>query len=289
MYVVAVLAAFIASLSPLGGLIFTLAYGEKYRENLVKYLAVFLLAGILLFVLKIVDIVSFTDIVLGVGVSVWIYFWVFKKTGKFLPAILITYGFSVILAVCKKLIFHAVIMDNIEQAMSIYERMINTSFQNNPEQLDMGLQLLNMTKQIFTNYYIAIWALSMIIGLYLGSLLVSKKSILKWQHKLVRLPYETVYFLILALVIFLIPNWRILGINALLIAAPLFLIQGISILDFYWGNFFKKAKFLLFLLIVSMVFNYFILSLIALIGLLDIWFDFRKIRIMEDIDESHSG
>ena len=68
-----------------------------------------------------------------------------------------------------------------------------------------------------------------------------------------------------------------------LIEASDALIQGISILEFYWGDFFKKSKFLLFLLIFSMVFNYFILILVALIGLTDIWFNFRKIY-MEEID-----
>jgi uncharacterized protein YybS (DUF2232 family) len=68
--------------------------------------------------------------------------------------------------------------------------------------------------------------------------------------------------------------------------APLFLIQGISNLDFYWGDFFKRSKILLFLLVVSMVFNYFILILVALIGLTDIWFNFRKID-MEEIDGSN--
>jgi uncharacterized protein YybS (DUF2232 family) len=103
------------------------------------------------------------------------------------------------------------------------------------------------------------------------------------------MPYFFIYLLILAMIIFILPNWKTTGINAMVILAPIFLIQGISILDFFWGEFFRRSKLLLFLLIISMVVNIPILILVGLIGLLDIWFDFRKIRIMEDINENHSG
>ncbi|MCF7792601.1 MAG: YybS family protein [Candidatus Cloacimonetes bacterium] len=289
MYVVAVLAAFITSLSPLGGMIFTLAYGGKYRENITRFLTVFLATGILLFITKIVDVVTFTDIFLGVGIAAAIYFFVLRKTGNYLFSILAAYGFDAIIAIIKKIAFGSIILDNINIALNTYQKLMESSFQNNPEQMDLGLQLMETTRQIFEQYYVGIWMLSIIVGLYLGTLIISKNSEIKWQHRFIQLQYESIYFVIAALILFVIPKWRILGMNALLILAPLFLIEGISILDFYWGDFFKKTKFLLFLLIISMVFNYFILSLIALIGLLDIWFDFRKIRNTEDIDETNSS
>jgi len=42
-------------------------------------------------------------------------------------------------------------------------------------------------------------------------------------------------------------------------------------------------------LIFSMALNIPILILVALVGMLDIWFDFRKIRVMEENDENHSS
>ena len=58
-------------------------------------------------------------------------------------------------------------------------------------------------------------------------------------------------------------------------------------MDFYWGKFFKKSKFLLVLLIISIIINIPIIILIVLMGVADIWFNFRKIHIMEEIDENH--
>lgn len=289
LYVVAVLAAFITSLSPFGGMIFTLAYGGKYRENMGKFFLIFFAVGLGLLGGGILDIISFCDLIFGIGIAVFAYFIILRKTENYFFAIISAYGFNLVLAVLKQLLGGKLIRENVSFVIDNYRQLVATSMQNNPEQLNFALQLLETTREIFTTYYISVWSLSIISGLYLGTLIVSKNSILKWQHRLIRLPYESVYFLLVALLLFLIPSGRVLGINALLILAPLFLIEGISVLDFYLGDFLKKTKILLFLLIVSMVFNYFILSLIALLGLLDIWFDFRKIENMEDIDEVDSG
>lgn len=232
MYVVAVLAAFITSLSPLGGMIFTLAYGGKYRENITKFLLVFSAAGILLFASKILDVVTFSDIFLGVGVAAAIYFFILRKTGNYLFSILAAYCFDAIVAVFKELVFGSIILKNMNIALDTYKQLLEASFQNNPEQMDMGIQLLETTEQIFERYYVGIWMLSIIAGLYLGTLIISKNSEIKWPHRFIRLPYESIYFFIAALILFLIPSMQILGINALLILTPLFLIEGISILDF---------------------------------------------------------
>ncbi len=289
MYVVAIIAAFIAAISPFGGMIFTLAYGGKYREHISRFLFAMLFASALMLIIGIVEIVTFSDIILGIAIAVFIYFYVFRKTGNYQIAFLSAYIFNVFYAALRQMLLGAQIAENVNRAAAVYRQILESSFQNNPQQTEIAQQFVELSQQIFTRYYIGIWAVTIALGLYLGTLLVSRSNEFKWQHKSIRMPFETIYFLLAALILFLIPNSRELGINALAILAPLFLIQGISILDFFWGNFFKKSKILLFLLIISMVFNYFILSLIALIGLLDVWFDFRKINNMEDIDESHTS
>jgi len=289
LYVVAVLAAFITSLSPFGGMIFTLAYGGKYRENIKKFILTFIAVGLGLYFGRIIDTITFVDVVFGIGVTVFAYFIILRKTGNYLYAMLSAYGFNLVLAVIKQLLYGDLIRENVSIVVDNYRKVMDASLQNNPEQLNLVLQLIETTQDLFTKYYVSIWAMSIISGLYLGTLIASKNSPHKLKHRFIRLRYESIYLLLAALIIVLIPSWQILGINALLILAPLFLIEGISILDFFLGDFFKKTKILLFLLIVSMVFNYFILSLIALLGLLDIWFYFRKIENMEDIDEVDSG
>ncbi|HPR16892.1 MAG TPA: DUF2232 domain-containing protein [Candidatus Cloacimonadota bacterium] len=285
----AILGAFIASISPFWGLIVIITYGGKYRDQFYRFLIFFLVAEVLLKVLNIVDFLTFTDVFFVVGAATLLYFSIYKRNGFHLAAILAAYVLNIVYAVIRHLVFGTMITENIGKMINTYRDMLENTWQSNSDQLAVALQILESSRQIFAKYYLGIWLLSIAFGLYCGTLIFSKQNIQKWHHKLIRLPYEMVYLVIATLVMFLIPNTRDLGINLLLILAPLFLIQGISILDFFWGNFFRKSKLLLFLLIISVVFNYFILSLIALFGLLDIWLNFRKIRVMEDIDENHSG
>ena len=289
MYLVAALAAFIATISPFWGLIFIISFCGKYLNKRNLFLVVFGITAVIMFAAKMINITTFADLVFGVGLTAFVYFIVFTKTMSYLRSILASYLISISYAIIRHFLLGSILKANIAEAIEGYKQFLNSSMQDNPENLEMALAIMNSTKEIFSNYYVGLWIVSMTFAVYFGSMLLSRKMMIKWQHKRNRMPFIFIYMLITALVLFILPDMKITGINALAILAPIFLIQGISILDFFWGEYFKKSKFLLFLLIFSMVFNYFILTLVALIGLLDIWFDFRKISIMEEIDESHSS
>ena len=147
--------------------------------------------------------------------------------------------------------------------------------------------IIEKIRNLINNYFPAVWTSVIIVAIYLGALMVSKRDIRKWNHKIVQLPYFIVYLLLGILFFCIFPSTRIWGYNGLFMIAPVFLIQGISVLDFYWGNYFRKSKFLLFFLIISMILNYFLLLLVALMGVFDIWFNFRKIYILEESDGNH--
>ncbi|MDO9578032.1 MAG: DUF2232 domain-containing protein [Candidatus Cloacimonadales bacterium] len=289
MYIVAVLAAIIASISPFWGLIFIISFCGKYLNKRNLLLLIFACAAVILFAVKSIDITKFADVIFGVGLAAFLYFLIFTKTLNYLYSILAAYVINLIYAVIRHFLLGNILKANIAHLMEIYKQFISSSMQDKPENLQMALALINSTEEIFAKFYIGIWIVSMTFAVYFGTMLLSRKTMIKWQHRKIGMPFFFIYLLIIALVLFLLPNMKTTGINALAILAPIFLIQGISILDFYWGDFFKRSRFLLFLLIISMVFNYFILILVALIGLLDIWFDFRKIRTMEEIHENHSN
>jgi predicted membrane protein DUF2232 len=288
-YILAALAAFIASISPFWGLIFIISFCGKYLNKRNLFLAIYGIFAVVLFAIKVIEITTFADIVVGVGLATFLYFLVFSRTLNYLYAILAAFVTNVIYAVIRHFLLGTVLQANIAKLIEGYKQYINTSMQNNPDNLEMALAILNSTEEIFSKFYIGIWIVSITFAIYFGTILLSRKMTIKWQHRKISMPFFFIYLLIVALVLFILPNMKSTGINALAVLAPRFLIQGISILDFFWGDFFKKSKFLLFLLIISMVFNYFILILVALMGLLDIWFDFRKIRTMEEIHENHSS
>ena len=283
-----ILAAIIAAFSPFWGLIFILSFCGKYLSRKNIFLAVFAIAAIALLAAGIIDLASFADIICGVGLAVFLYCFVFLKTASYLSALLAGYGMNIVYAVLRSFLLRDIMKTNLAQVIESYRQFLDSTLQNKPENLEMMLAILNSMEEIFSKYFIGIWIVSITFGLYFGTLLFSQKTGFKWQHNKIGMPFFFIYLLIIALLLFILPGMRTAGINALATLTPIFLIQGISILDFFWGDFFRKSRFLLYLLIVSMVFNYFILILVALVGLLDIWFDFRKIRTMEEIHESHS-
>ena len=286
MILIAVVSVIIAMLSPFWGLIFILAFSGKYQENRSLFYLVYFGFVILLFLFSVLDVISVMDLLIGVGLSSALYLWSLRRTLNYINALISVFFLNIIYAILRLIIFSKQYAEIIAEVINKYKEFITQSFQNNNEQLTLALKFTETFEEIFTKYYVGIWVFTMVLSIYIGSLLLSKKGSFKLKHKKMRMPFYLIYILIIALAGFLLPNTQTAGINALIIIAPLFLIQGLSILDFYWGDFFKKSKFLLFLLIFSMVFNYFILILVALFGLTDIWFNFRKIE-MEEIDESN--
>ncbi|MCK4653289.1 MAG: DUF2232 domain-containing protein [Candidatus Cloacimonetes bacterium] len=287
MFLIAVLSALIATLSPFWGLIFILALSGKYQDRKYIFFSVFAGVVLILIIANIIDIITFFDLMIGVGLSSIIYFGNLFRTLSYLRTILAVFFLNVIYAILRHILFGKMFLKNFTQVIEQYKEFFSSTFQDSSEQLELALELLESFKYVFSKFYMGIWVVTIVFAIYFGSLILSKKMMSKWNHKEIRQPFFLIYILIGSLVLFLIPNTKIFGINMMVMLAPLFLIQGISILDFYWGNFFKKSKFLLFLLIFSMVLNYFILMLVVLMGLLDIWFNFRKIRITEEADESN--
>ncbi len=240
----------------------------------------------LLFIFRMLDVISVTDLSIGVGLTSALYLWSLHRTLNYINALISVFFMNIIYAILRMIIFGKQYAEIIAEVLGKYREFVTQSFQNNDEQLTLALKFTETFQELFTKYYIGIWVFTIVLAIYIGSLLLSKNGSLKLEHKKIQMPFYLIYILIIALAGFLLPNTHTSGINALIMIAPLFLIQGISIIDFYWGNFIKRSKFLLFLLIFSMVFNYFIFILVALLGLTDIWFNFRKID-MEEIDENN--
>jgi len=283
---IAVISVVISILSPFWGLVFILAFSDKYRNKRTLFNAIYFGFVILLFILQFVDVLSLIDLLFGVGLTSVLFIWSLHRTLNFINALMSVFFMNILYAFIRLIVLGKQYAEVIAVVIEKYKEFITQSIQNNNEQLVMALEFIDTFQELFTKYYVGIWIFTIVSAIYVGALILSKKGSLKWEHRKIRMPFYLIYILILALAGFLLPKVQVFGINALIMVSPLFLIQGISILDFYWGDFFKKSKFLLILLIFSMVFNYFILILVALIGLADIWFNFRKID-MEEIDGSN--
>ncbi|MCK4312952.1 MAG: DUF2232 domain-containing protein [Candidatus Cloacimonetes bacterium] len=285
---IAVLSALIALFSPFWGLIFIINFGYKYQNRKNVFYCVF--AGAIIFLMiigKFFDIVTLFDILIGVGISSAYYFRNIQKKYDYQKTILIISFVNIGYAIVRHLVFGKILLRNLNEVFQQYAELIKSNFQENSEQFFLALEITEKAKLLMINYYPAIWAITIIFAIYLTSIFFSKKAVKKWEHKKVRLPFFLVYILIAILIFVISPNTRNIGMNGLLMLTPLFLIQGISLLDFYTGNFFKKHRFFLIFFILSVVLNYYLIILLAFTGLLDTWFNFRKIEISEDLNESN--
>ena len=233
-----------------------------------------------------VDLIFFSDILIGIGVTSFLYFGWISASKDYLRTIIYLTFINIGYSILKFLMFGKVFVQLAEASFNQFSEYLNTGLQNNPEQLSIGLDVLRQLKEIVMNYYPGIWVFSVVIGIYLGSLLFSKKVTEKWEHKKLQLPFYLIYILILLLIALISEQTRIIGINGLLMIIPFFLFQGISILHFFWGDFFVRSRFLLYLMIISMILNPYLLLLVVLVGMLDIWFNFRKIgNTLEEVEK----
>ena len=146
-----------------------------------------------------------------------------------------------------------------------------------------------MLKKMIVNYNFALILGGFLIAAYFGFLFFAKRNKISIHHQKLQMPFFLVYIVIGGLALSLYSQTRPIGMNILFAISPLFFFQGISIIDFYWRDYFKKSKFLTVILIITFAFNTFMLLLIMLMGLIDIWLNFRKIYTQEEIYESYSN
>jgi uncharacterized protein YybS (DUF2232 family) len=110
------------------------------------------------------------------------------------------------------------------------------------------------------------------------STLTTRKGISRWY-----LPDYLVFVFIIGLVLVAIPNdlSRTLGVNLLLIVGAIYIAQGAGVITSYT----KSRSFGLWFWIVTSAFiliQPLILVMLSIVGILDVWMDFRKLRPEKD-------
>ena len=283
----ALLSGFLAIISHFIGLFFIIAFGYKYQKQKYVFYGIFTAVAVLSYFIHITgNFVFLADALVGVGFTALIFFYLLFRKFDYLNAILISTFLNVVYSLARLIVFKRNLQNFFNESVQQYTQILHASLPAGSNKLQFALDALNNAKFIFDHYSASIWIISTITALYLGSLSISKRLI-KWNHREIRLPFYLIYILIVLMGLALLGQTRFWGINGLIMLFPLFLIQGISILHFFWGKFFKHSRFLVYLLIISLLLNYFLLMLVAFVGLADLWFNFRKINKMEDVNENH--
>ncbi|MBN1948810.1 MAG: DUF2232 domain-containing protein [Candidatus Cloacimonetes bacterium] len=289
MIVIVFFSVLISLISPFWGLIFIMTVGVKYQYQpyRIRFYTAMIFVLLLFLLGRIINIISFSDILVGVILSAFVFFMVFSRTLEYLRAILTAGFINLVYSALRQAAFGKLFLENINQIFDLYLETLRETTADNINRLAFIQEAVESVRDIITNFFPGIWVFTIIVALYLGALLLSRRSQMKWKHKYIRLPFFLIYLLLPVLVLMLFPATRIAGFNGALMLLPVFLIQGISLIDFYWGAYFHRTRLLLIVFVLALVFNPYLVLLLTLFGLFDIWFDFRKINKREEIDENH--
>ena len=232
------------------------------------------------------------NLLIGVILASYVFFYTLFRYVSYLKAILAAFVVNVGYALIRTLFFYQTFASLMEKEYINSLAFMEKLSEQNPDLIDnteLMQELMLLTKKMLIDYQGAIFVLLTIGGVYIGALLLSRRTIFKWNHAVIRLPYYLVYPLIASLAMLLIPNYytQLSGANALIVIGILLFMQGMSILDWFWGRYIKQSIFLFILLLMSLIFNPYLLILIALTGLSDVWFNYRKLISKEEASENN--
>jgi hypothetical protein len=276
-------------ISPFLGLIFVIAYcGRIWAQSTGKqllYLGLFIIAVSVLAVIEnsLLAWLNASDAIVGVGLGTLLFVLLIKQRQDANKALALILVYEIGYSLLRSWLFSPTLHVVSAQMTPTYE-----SYLHRIPNLQVNKEMVTWIQNFMTTYQTAIWGTSQMLAVFLGYLLFNRFSVISFPLRFIRFPHLVIYPMILALALAIYPDTRVWGINFLICMGIIFLIQGSAVLSFAWGDFFSRARFLRTLLIIAIIINYPVLILIALAGLMDFWFDFRKLNKMEEIHESNS-
>lgn len=282
MILVAIISAIVSFISPFWGLFLIVSFGAKYlapKQNTVFWVVNLSLVTLaMIFAKNKAYYLTGFDALFGALFAGIIFFWALNSSKSIVKALSIVFLFELIVGILRSYFFREQILNTVLSAYNIYDGYVAQKLADSPDKMMLAKEMLLKVKNFLSHYQIAIWSASEISFLYIAVIVAVKKKTIEFVHKKIRMPYIFIYLLIAFLALTLFKQTKNLGFNLLISISTLYLIQGFSILDFFWGKMFKRSKFLLFLLIISLFLNIFVMILIALTGLTDVWLDYRKLN-----------
>ena len=286
--VFAVSSLFISLLSPALGYLFLLSVGGEGLFNNKKAATVtysIIISGVIIFkMMKMITFMEVGDIVCGVVMIVIIFQEILKKKNNYITAFFYSGLIQITYSVVRWFAFAPIYKERLDAVFLGYRSFIEENIANlgeqivNLSQVTLILEMTESVKSIMFDYQVAIWGITMLLGMYVAMVFFARKLDINWEHHNIRFPYWFSYILIMTLALSVFPVTRTVGINGLLIALVFFLIQGLSIIDHITRQHFKKSRFVMIGTVVLLILNIFFAVIVSILGLLDYWLDIRKIN-----------
>ena len=243
MIILGALAAIISMFFPFAGVLFIFSisgkYQQKFKGNL--FFAAFAVSALFFRISGVIENIMLYDLLIGIVVPSFLYLYFLDKKVDRNKTIFNCFIFVIGYSLIRTLLFHEAFTALINQGMEENRILLLENLPQTSNETEIFIESLDMIKDFFLNYFTGIWALIMILAFYAGSLLHSRRSKEDSQHRFLRLPFYIAYLLIIVLVIYFSSVTRNVSINLFFIIGSFFLVQGFSVMDFFWG---KKGPYL---------------------------------------------
>jgi len=240
---------------------------------LLQYLGIFTTICALLVVVKLLPLLQALEIWISLGACPVVFAFALQRYRKYETAFLTALVPGLLFIGLKNLFFFPYIKllaeENNQQFMSSIENVFS------PEMMESMYPTLETVKNIMIYGNASLWMVGIVIGIFVGAFIFSKRSSLKWHFNKIKFHYYVQLGVALGLMLFII-KFRVIGYNVLFIVGLLYLIQGYSVLYCYVESMMKRSKFLGIVMLIIPIFSYILLLVITIVGLLDNWLPLRK-------------
>jgi len=280
--------------SPAAGALFLIpASGKIFMENTqetYKFFISWSIICVFLYFINFTDKIQTLNLIIGTGLSCLLLFHLLKKGIEldlmFMLLLLLNAAFIAL----RQFLFLDVITSRYVRAVDEAVKAVSSRFTENSEQYLIFVEMVEISKNLYMQYSPGIWISTMMLCLMVGYFFLSRKreelSSMKFYQTHVYVIYSLVVALLLAV---FIQRFRVFAINYLLALVPLFLIQGLCVLNAKMGRWFVNSKALLAVGVLLLILNPYIVLFVSVIGLFDNWFDFRNLSKSEDLNEGHTN
>ncbi len=285
-----ILGGFVSFFSPL-----PLGYVRLKYSNIESYLSLFLICILLFFIGGKLGVFLF---LLQYGLPFLMFIEIFVLFKEPYNSMIISSVAIICLFYLIFFVFTGFSLNKVNYLIQSYiEKSIEIGFKNYSGGLSKA-ELIEITAKLKKTAEILIKILpAMMFGFFsavmLGNFYILKRIIQKLQSielTRFRAPFGVVWcFIISGFVTVLLKHSLIwlLALNLFLICSFLFLIQGLCIIEF-WIKKYNVSPFMRLLFLFTIFIFQFIFIFIAILGLFDMWFDYRKLNLKEETNEGNS-
>ncbi len=290
---IGLLGLLIGVISPVASVLYVMLYSGKNlcKENKanLNFLIVWICTSLFIWLLGIINYIQLVNLVFGAGLSVFLVFELLKKDFDFKIISMVILFYNSLFMFIRQLVFADKIFYDYEQSVDEALKILSIRFEENPEQFQLFMDMIEITKDFYLKYSPGIWLGSLILCLMVGLYYFSKKYLKKNILATYQVSIYVIYTFIVALIFAILTESRILAVNYLIALLPLFLFQGLAVVQTKIGHWFIQSKILYVIAVLSLVLNPYLVIFISVIGLFDNWFDFRNLSQLEESHENNSN